>query len=441
LSTGLVILAVLVASSSGSAEDLLYEDPPILEASSILSPEIVRGEYHRVVEAVASDGYLNSFTILSDFGTFEAYGELMLAIRIQEIEALAELDKLSRTDVFTDAVAKAAMGQVETVKQFADKPVETVKGVPGGVKRMFKRAKWNVEEGVEVAKDLTSKDSEESAEREEKSTSEKTKELAREGAEASEKYAKKYFGVSKAERRWAEKLGVDPYTSNDVLMREIKKVGKVDAAGRFGVRFAPIPRIPGVSYIQDVNKLVWSTHPRELRELNLKHLLAMGASEDAANGLLDSPWYSPSAQTYLVALLSDLDGVEDRVVALELAVAAGSRDEARFFVQAVTMVAEFHRSQTPIDRLVGGARFPAGLTADSRLVFLVPIDDIFWTEGIAEAAEGRYEEAGRGTDVAGREVWFRGGVSARCREELEERGWLVFAEVDFAEERAAAPNQ
>ena len=194
----------------------------------------------------------------------------------------------------------------------------------------------------------------------------------------------------------------------------------------------PIPRISGVSYIQDVNKLVWSTHPRELRELNLKHLLGMSIGEETANSLLDSPWFSPSAQTYLVALLGDLEGVEDRAVAVELAAAAESRDQARFFTQAIGMLTGFHRHQAPIDRLVGGARFPAGLTADGSLLFLIPIDDILWTEGIAEAATRPYAEAGSDLDVKSREVWFRGGVSARCREELEKRDWSVFSEVDFS---------
>jgi len=432
-----VVLATLVAGVGAIAQEAAYEAPPTLSASEILAPAMLRGEHHEVGEGVTSDGYMNFFTINSDYGQFEAYGELALAIRIQEITALAELDELSKTKVFADAVAKGAMSQVTSVKEFAEKPVETMKGMPGGVKRMFKRAKWNVEEGVEVAKDLSTSESGDGSEGDDESTSEKTKELAKEGAEASEKYAKKYFGVSRSERRWAEKLGIDPYTSNEVLTREIKKVAKVDAAGSFGVRLAPIPRIPGVSYVQDINKLVWSTHPRELRELNLKRLAEMGSSEELAVRFLDNAWFSPSVQTYLVAALGDLEGVEKRDVAIEQAAAAVSREEARFFAQAVAMLAGFHRNSSPIQRLVGGARLPAGLTADGRLVFLVPVDDIFWTEGIAEAASGSYSEAGGDLAVTSREAWFRGGVSARCRQELEESGWLVFSEVDFSSEESA----
>jgi hypothetical protein len=432
-----VVLATLGAGVGAIAQETAYEEPPTLSASGILAPAMLRGEHHEVAETVTSDGYMNFFIINSDYGQFEAYSELMLAVRIQEIAALAELDELSKTKVFADAVTKGAMSQVESVKEFAEKPVATMKGMPGGVKRMFKRTKWNVEEGVEVAKDLTTSESGDGSEGDDESTSERTKELAKEGVEASEKYAKKYFGVSKAERRWAEKLGIDPYTSNEILRREIKRVAKVDAAGSFGVRLAPIPRIPGVSYVQDINKLVWSTHPRELRELNMKRLAEMGADEELATRLLDNPWYSPSTQTYLVALLVDLEEAEDRVVAVEQAAVAASREEARFFLQALGMVGGFHRHRTPIARLVGGARLPAALTAEGRLVFLVPVDDIFWTQGIAEAASGSYSEAGVDLEVTSREVWFRGGVSARCRRELEDRGWRVFAEVDFSAEESA----
>jgi hypothetical protein len=105
---------------------------------------------------------MNTYTVDSAFGEFEAYGEPLLAIRLREIGALAELDELSKTKVFADALAKGALAQVETVKTFAEKPVETVKGVPGGVKRMFKRTKRTVKKGAESAKELVDDDDEES---------------------------------------------------------------------------------------------------------------------------------------------------------------------------------------------------------------------------------------------------------------------------------------
>jgi hypothetical protein len=238
--------------------------------------------------------------------------------------------------------------------------------------------------------------------------------------------------VSGAERRWAEKLGVDPYGSNEVLRREIKKVAKVDAAGSFAVRLAPIPRIPGVGYLQDVSKLVWRTDPWELREINQKSLLAMGIEPELAERFLDNPWYNPSAQTFLASVLSALEDADGRWSVVEQAAVAESQEEALFLVQAIHMLAGFEATGAEITEFVGAGRLPGVVTGDNRLVFLIPVDHIFWTEGIAAAADGPFAEIHQALETTAREVWFRGKASARCREELEQRGWLVRSEVRFA---------
>jgi len=421
----IVALGCGLLASGGQAQEPQFEVPPVLEAASFLGPEVLRGEHHVVREAVANDGYMNTYTIDSDFGQFTAYGGPLLAIRLREIAALAELDKLSHTKVFADAVTRSATSQVTALVDFAQRPVETVKGVPGGVKRMFGRTKKTVKEGAAAASEMVT-DSKDGVE------SEEDKGALQEGAEAGAKYAEKYFGVSGAERRWAEKLGVDPYTRNEVLRSAIRKVAKVDAAGGLAVRFAPIPRIPGVSAIRTATKLVWGTDPRELREINRKALLAMGVEAALAEQFLDNAWYSPSAQTLFVSVLSGLSTVGGRPAVVELAALAQSYEEALFFLQAIKMLVGFKASGVEITQLLGGARLPGVLTSDGRFVFLVPVDRILWTEGIAAAATGSFEEVAKGLETTSREVWFRGQASKRCRAEIKRRGWLVRSEVSFS---------
>jgi len=419
----IAVLGCVLMDTIVQAQEQQFEVPRALEASHYLAPDVVRGDHHVVQEAVTNDGYMNNYTIDSEFGLFQAYGEPLLAIRLREIGALAELDALSKTKVFADAIARGAMSQVTSVAEFASHPAETVKGVPDGVKRMFKRTKRTVKQGTETAKELLDDDDAAGANNSEGSEQEADDNLLQEGAEAGQKYAKKYFGVSRAERRWAEKLGVDPYTSNEVLRRQIKKVAKVDAAGSFAVRLAPIPKIPGVGYIQDVSKLVWRTDPWELRELNHKSLVAMDMAADTADAFLDNPWFNPSAQTFLVSVLSQLGTGAGQASAVELAAEAESQEEAIFFIQSVGMLAGLKREGVEIAKLVSAGRLPGALTDDGRVIFLIPVDHIFWTDSIALAADGPFAEAGK--QVTSREVWFRGNVSTKCRTELETRGWLV----------------
>ena len=320
------------------------------------------------------------------------------------------------------------------VLDFAARPVATLKGVRGGVDRLFKRTNEDFEEGVQTAKEGVQTAKEMGKEVAEVVrpgggsdgkglTAEETRELARKGAEAGEKAAYKYLGVSGAERRWAEKLGVDPYTSNEILRREIRKVARVDALGGLAIKMAGVPEIPGANYIRKINRLVWATDPRELRKTNAGRLGVLGASAQAIEGFFANPFYSPS-QTLLVALLDDLEGVEDRATGVLLAAGAESDDEARFFVQTVQMLAGYHRGQRGLERLTAGDRLPVGLTADGRLGVAAPLEQVFWVEGIADS-DGVYHDLARELGIDRREIWIRGGASARCQRELVASGWSV----------------
>ena len=70
-----------------------------------------------------------------------------------------------------------------------------------------------------------------------------------------------YFGVGKAQRAWSQKLGTDPYSSNEVLQAAIKEVAWAEPLGKFGMGFAGVPSIPGADIIGEVNNAVWSLDP------------------------------------------------------------------------------------------------------------------------------------------------------------------------------------
>jgi hypothetical protein len=402
-----------------------HEAAPTLAASEILPPELLAGDHHRVVEEVANDGYMNRYVIRSDFGELAAYGQTMLSVRVQEVTALAQLDELSKSRVFLDAVGEAARAPVETVKAFTDQPTETIKGIPGGVGRMFRSLKRDVDEGAEMVKQAKEKRAHDQEEGDEAK-----KERVKEAEDASKAYAKKYFGISKAERQWAEELGVDPYTNNEVLRKAIKSVARVDAAGTFGTRLA-MPRIPGVGYVAKLNTLVWSVDPRELREQNINRLRAAGATDEDIKGFFDHPWFSPTLQTVLITSSLELEGAKGLPLILELAKGVDSEDQAVFFVDTVRMLAGFHRTQGGLVRLVDGARVPAGLTPDGRLVLTLPTDSMFWTAEVADAAGETLPALAAGAAAQSRGLWLRGEVSSRAREGLEGLGWQVHPKTVF----------
>ena len=58
---------------------------------------------------------MNRYRINSDYGRFDAYGDLMLALRVQEIGALGELDEVSKAEVFAESALSAALRPVSAI--------------------------------------------------------------------------------------------------------------------------------------------------------------------------------------------------------------------------------------------------------------------------------------------------------------------------------------
>ncbi len=416
----LAILAVLPATPGGPLMADDFEQPPVLKASDVLPPEVRKGDHYEIQGEVVNDGFMNRFSIASDFGRFEAYGTLMLAVRIQEIGALAELSEVSKAEVFAESALAAITSPVKAISDFAVRPEETIKGIGAGLGRMWgrvKRTAGEIKDGIDEA-------------REEKDEEAGEAEADDDAAELAKDYAKKYFGTSSAERRWSEKLGVDPYTTNETLRKGIREVARVDAAGGFSVKLAGLPSIPRADVIASVNQLVWGKDPGELKELNTRSLAEMGAGEELIERFYENPFFlSPSRQTRFVTALAGLEGVAERTLAVELAAASESEEEVLFQVGAAVMLGWLHGGEASIARLAPSRVIPVALTVDGRLAVAAPLDYTVWTEDLAAGVD-RLAELGTRLGAQRREVWFLGEVSDRCRGELEARGWKVHSEVE-----------
>ncbi len=420
-----ILLSItLVTGTTVTALDV-YEQPPVFHAKAVLPPNLLEGPHHRVLDEVNSDGYLNQYRVESDFGDYEIESTLMLRVRVREMGALAELERVSKTKVFADAAIDAGLSPARAVVSFAQHPVETVTGIPAGIGRFFKRASRQTKEGYGAAKDAVSDDDEASPcediedEAEQEQCIEERDRAQRGGA-----LHERYFGLSDAERRWHESLGTDPYTSNDVLYEAVKSVAWADRLGRFSIRFAGVPSIPGVGYIADANKLVWRKDPWELRDYNAAVLTQIGLDEDAIEAFFDNPWLSPTLQTTLIAALASLQDVPGRDYVLKAAVDTENEAEARFVVQSVIGLTWFNASQSRIVEFLPNPYFPVARVEDHRAIAMLPLDYLAWTEEMATYARdvgSRYTSP----DIESREVWLLGDVSDLARREMSGLGWTV----------------
>ena len=421
-----VITLFLTSTSAAFVVRHEFEAAKDLRASDVLPADLVKGEHHKVEKVVRSDGYLNYYRITSDYGEFDAISTAMLRTRVGEIEALAELDELSKTKVFVTAAAEAGVGQIKTLASFAAHPVDTVVGIPSGIGRMFKRYSRQAGEAVDATKEYVAGDDEEGAEIE-CEDQEDAESQCEEGESTTDKavgLTESFFGVSGAQRAWAQKLGTDPYSTNEVLQAAIKEVAWAERLGRFGMGFAGVPEIPGADIIGDVNEAVWSKDPYELQDLNRARLVATGADESLIEEYLENPFMSPSQQTLLTAAIAEIKDAGGRDGILRQALNAKTEAEANFLIKSVTMLAWYHLNKTPVSEVLTYAAVPVGVAEDGTSALLFAVDHVYWTEAIAEAAKGHASQTA-GTEAGAGSIWFLGTASKRTRSELSKLGFVV----------------
>ena len=103
---------------------------PTLPAAALAPAALLNGAGYTVDPNAPVVGYMGQFTLRAPAGTFNADGTQMLAIRIGELAAIAQLSQLSQSGVFADALAASAMKTGAAIGQAVTNPVQTVIGHP-----------------------------------------------------------------------------------------------------------------------------------------------------------------------------------------------------------------------------------------------------------------------------------------------------------------------
>jgi hypothetical protein len=380
------------------------EPPPAFTAAELLTPAQVKGPHHTVASGVQTDGYFHEFRIQSDFGAFEAAGRTMLAVRLHEIEALAQLEEVSKTEVFLKAAGTSVLNVGKGVATAVTKPTETAKGVGSGVKRL----------GVNLGR-MTKRTVD-------STTGEDPAEASKQGDSAAMSTGKSVLGVSRASRRWAQKLGVDPYTTNPVLRKALDDIGEIDAAGSIATKVVlPIPGVVGMT--ATVSGLVWGKDPEELRKINEQRLRELGVPDATAKKLFLNGAMTLSYETRLIAALHalKLPGSADRVAA---AAASGHEREALFHVESAELLQQRH-AKTPFTALLSDSLATVAVTADRRAVLLLPLDWVRWTLVADTTVRDIASRARQELKATNFVIILTGKASARAAKELGALGWSV----------------
>lgn len=393
---GIVVFQTVVAFAAQPG----YEPSTTLSASQILPPELLAGPNHRVEERVSNDGYLNTYRVVSKFGTFVAVSTPMLRKRISEINALVRMEQIEGTQEFTSSLREAGTDTLVGFKNLVTHPVDTVKGAASGLAVAFRRA------GDQLTGPKRS--------------------------EAEDSRVKDLIGFSKTKREYAYQLGIDAYTDNEKVQDRLNEISWAGYSGgiTWAAAMAAVPGGTGTAITISgthklLNEVFRTTPPVDLRRMNAEKLNAMDVHPEVADAFINNSVYSPRYQTLLVHAMEEMKGVGNRATFVRLAAATANKDLALFRERQAEMYAGYHKAVAPVETFLALGEFAAVRTSANEIVFNVPLDHLVWTDAMAKlltAADARVTQL---TRPASKQLWVTGTVSARAKKEIETRGWQV----------------
>lgn len=387
-------LAFLVAATVGASEL-----PAEHLAADVLPAHLVSGPYHRVVDPVHSDGYLNIYRVESDYGSFSAVSTPSLRTLIREIEALAELEAVSKTAVFAKAAAEAGVGVVTSLAGVIIHPVDSAKSVPQGLSRMFSRGVRVAKRGGRVVSDTVTGDA----------------------ADDPESMKVRNSQVSDAEREWSRKLGVDPYSHNQKLRQSVTEVARVASVTGFAVGVAlPVGLMATSDLFGELTDEIWSQTPQGLRTTSDARLAEAGFDDAERTAILDSVWFTPTQLAVVSRAMLDLDGVQNRPDATSAIVGVDSYPEADFVTRSLATLAWFEANQDSVERLDVTGQIISGLTTDGIQVVPLTLDYLYWTTDLEQAVAGVKIQ-----DARGHKMLISGNASPMATEALIAAGWQL----------------
>ena len=106
-----------------------YEGPRTFKSSEVLPASLLKGPHFQVGPEAKTPGYFQEFVLKSDYGTFEVEGRSLLRVRLREVDALAKLDDVSKSEVFLKAAGTSVVNVGKSVGNVVTDPAGTAKGI------------------------------------------------------------------------------------------------------------------------------------------------------------------------------------------------------------------------------------------------------------------------------------------------------------------------
>lgn len=393
-----MVLLALVFALAAVEQASECETPPVFRASGLLPADVLSGPSHRVAESVVNDGYMNRYVIQSDFGVFRARGHEMARLRVREVNAIAKLRAMKRSE----ACRRGAQG---TVKGVVTSPFRKVKKIVANPLHIVTVVPGQVGEAVGVV-------------------SEVGKFV---GSGLSKEYFHELVGYTRAKRQLARQLGVDPETHNPILQADLSEVAwsfyagaaPLHLADKFLMPSLPIPKVGLVdggdgSMADAVDMVEDQVKAKSTR----KRLKRMGVAKPGRKAFGAHSAYTGRMRKALVEALFNVKHAENRGSFIQLAMQAPSHDFAFACQRTAEMMAACHERTAAISRVETRDGLVLCFTEDEALFMPAYCDYLAWTPEVAGKMRALPE-------APSRELWVSGSVSPRAAAELSTLGIAI----------------
>ena len=397
LRTVLVPALLLVLSSGLSAQN--SEAPPTFAADKIRGFKPA-GENYTIKNPVRSDGLFRVYTLATPYGEFTVQGDLMLRMRLNELAALAELEKLSQSEQYTKALVNAGLSPIKYAGKLIVNPVDTIQNTFAGVGSFLGSIGSGMANAGKTQDDALSS----------------------------------LIGVTRERRQLAAKLGVDPYTDFVPLAAKLKLLAEAAALGGLTVTGAMMA-IPGAAGIvvsnlstantlgdMRIEELARNYTASQILDLNRQRLTAMGIDKNLTEALLMNRNYTPVDLAAMTAALESMGAVTDKVVFVRRAASVNSRGNAYAMRKHAEMAAHYAKA-SGFTSFVSLGGFPFNMARDGAVVAVMPVDVISWTDTTARAfgeSSNDLKKIGRGGELR-----LTGTATPLAKQRLKELGWRV----------------
>jgi hypothetical protein len=386
--------AALAALAMSSTVDAL-EAPKPEPAQKFLSAAFNNPSYTVRPEA-RSDGIMRIFEVDTPYGHFQFIGTAFAKMRLQELKATANLEKVSQSEAFGTAFGRAALAPAQFGADLITKPGDTINRSLGGVANMFDRM------GAGLSNSRADRD----------------------------QMMDSLLGVSDVQRELAVELGVDPYSDFPPLATKLKQVASALAGGGLPVK-AGLALVPGgvgiavssASSMSGAGQTLSSKSAAQVIAETRVNLQQLGVPEETVNRFVENRNFTPADLLIMSRALVKL-GAQDTAIFVALAAEADTRNAAFYQRDQSELLAARSSELGGIAKFVTVAGHVVTVTRAGNVVAAFPFDGLVWTavpQRTFKAVTADLPRGGSGAPVFA----TTGEVTPMAAAEVGKLGWKV----------------